>query len=248
MEFFNKKEEVIEVIMTTKGRELFSKGKFNPTYYSFYDSDITYENNDNSLQNSNLERIKETPTLKHPTNLSQELNTPIDLKNSKLKSEIGSKSYGDQYAPAWNIKFLESPLFQYVGTNRDNISDKKHYQVGIYSQLEAENSYNEIIPQINIQTIYQVVQINNKNEYYFLKDPNLLAKFEEFNTLNPNEFAEYEVEVYSIKQNGDFCKIFDNEESKEYVSIYFDKLADLKVGLNTKDIYGDQVEADESTC
>ena len=37
MEFFNKKEDVIDLQLTQYGRHLLSKGQFNPVYYSFFD-------------------------------------------------------------------------------------------------------------------------------------------------------------------------------------------------------------------
>ena len=43
MEFFNKKEEVIDLKLTQFGRHLLSKGKFKPVYYSFFDDNIMYD-------------------------------------------------------------------------------------------------------------------------------------------------------------------------------------------------------------
>lgn len=43
MSFFNKKEEVIEVILTSYGKHKLSKGKWKPTYYAFFDEDIIYD-------------------------------------------------------------------------------------------------------------------------------------------------------------------------------------------------------------
>ena len=43
MEFFNKKEEVIDFKLTQYGRFLLSKGKLKPTYYSFFDDNILYD-------------------------------------------------------------------------------------------------------------------------------------------------------------------------------------------------------------
>jgi len=37
MEFFNKKEEVLEVKLTPYGRYKLSKGLLRPTYYAFFD-------------------------------------------------------------------------------------------------------------------------------------------------------------------------------------------------------------------
>ena len=42
MEFFNKKEDVIDLQLTQYGRHLMSKGKFKPVYYSFYDDNVLY--------------------------------------------------------------------------------------------------------------------------------------------------------------------------------------------------------------
>tara|TARA_Y100000310_G_scaffold341903_1_gene442801 strand:- start:757 stop:1782 length:1026 start_codon:yes stop_codon:yes gene_type:complete len=42
MEFFNAKEEVIDLQLTQYGRHMLSKGKFKPAYYSFFDEDVLY--------------------------------------------------------------------------------------------------------------------------------------------------------------------------------------------------------------
>jgi len=42
MEFFDPKEEVIDLQLTQFGRHLLSKGKFKPVYYSFFDDDVLY--------------------------------------------------------------------------------------------------------------------------------------------------------------------------------------------------------------
>ena len=43
MSFFDKKEEVMEIQLTTYGKELLSKGDFKPFYYAFYDEGIMYD-------------------------------------------------------------------------------------------------------------------------------------------------------------------------------------------------------------
>ena len=42
MEFFNKKQDVIDIQITPFGRHLMSKGVFNPAFYSFHDDNILY--------------------------------------------------------------------------------------------------------------------------------------------------------------------------------------------------------------
>ena len=41
-EFFNKKEEMLEVQLTEYGKYLLSMGKLDPAYYAFFDDEILY--------------------------------------------------------------------------------------------------------------------------------------------------------------------------------------------------------------
>ena len=43
MEFFNKKEEVLEIKLTPFGMYRLAQGQFSPEYYSFFDTDILYD-------------------------------------------------------------------------------------------------------------------------------------------------------------------------------------------------------------
>ena len=43
MSFFNKKEDVLDIVLTPHGRHLLSKGKLKPAFYSFLDDDILYD-------------------------------------------------------------------------------------------------------------------------------------------------------------------------------------------------------------
>ena len=67
MEFFNKKEEVLDIELTQYGKNLLAKGKFKPKYYAFYDGDIIYDSkyaNFEEAQNSTSDRIKSASRLK----------------------------------------------------------------------------------------------------------------------------------------------------------------------------------------
>lgn len=169
MEFFNKKEEVIELVLTQKGRELFSQGKLNPVYYSFHDTDINYDDGSNEEQNNAVPRIKNTPTLKSIIDIKQPTSSNFkqNQKQFILKNELGSKTLGDQYAPAWNIKFLKTPPFQWYGTDRNNITDNKKYQLNFSSSIDYDSSKQELIPQFNIQTLYQVYDVNDLSKNKF---------------------------------------------------------------------------------
>jgi hypothetical protein len=93
MEFFNKKEEVLEVKLTPYGRYKLSKGLLKPVYYSFFDEGVIYNSiftgGDNSAatqvtvsegQNNIEPRIQDdTPSLKA-------LNVFVGIQTAQLAS------------------------------------------------------------------------------------------------------------------------------------------------------------------
>ena len=42
MNFFNQKDEVIDIELTQYGKRMLSLGKFKPAHYAFFDKDILY--------------------------------------------------------------------------------------------------------------------------------------------------------------------------------------------------------------
>ena len=68
MEFFNKKEEVLDIQLTQYGKHLLSRGDFKPEYYMFFDDDILYDSTKahfSENQNDSENRIlNNTPKLK----------------------------------------------------------------------------------------------------------------------------------------------------------------------------------------
>jgi hypothetical protein len=74
MEFFNAKEEVLELQLTEYGKYLLSQGALDPSFYAFFDDDILYNDQYagcNEIQNQTDQRIRfETPNLKVIANRS----------------------------------------------------------------------------------------------------------------------------------------------------------------------------------
>tara|TARA_R110000744_G_scaffold52863_2_gene113102 strand:- start:4936 stop:5991 length:1056 start_codon:yes stop_codon:yes gene_type:complete len=80
MEFFDRKEEVLDLELTQYGKYLLSIGKLSPTYYAFFDDDINYDTQyqgdppaldhtavsagPSENQKDTEDRIKETPRIK----------------------------------------------------------------------------------------------------------------------------------------------------------------------------------------
>ena len=252
MEFFNKKEEVIEIVLTQKGRELYSQGKFKPIYYSFHDTDIIYDNASEEEQNNIVSRIKDTPTLKSNTGVSYSL--ADNKRKFNLYNEIGGKTFGDQYKPAWELNFIKSPPFQYVG-NRNNPTVVNKFEIKLSSSYDNNNVFQEMIPQFDIQTIYQLGVLNKENkqtDYYLVKDDPVLLSITEYNSFEEDEKQEYELEAFLVENPDSYQKLsFDINAEKNvfnYLNISYDSLAILKQGNKVKNNYGNLVDKDESTC
>jgi hypothetical protein len=128
MSFFNRKEEVMEIQLTAYGKELLSKGKFKPAYYSFFDEGILYDGTRaglSEIQNNVQYRIKnETPYLKDISNYlsSREIANrgelvpaEIDAReipmfdfDSTYENQLGASSNNKSNAPAWAVSSLQS--------------------------------------------------------------------------------------------------------------------------------------------
>ena len=126
MTFKNQKEEVIEIEMTSYGKQLLSKGKFKPVYYAFFDDDILYdaryagqEEEQNYAQTRILEETPRTRNQIHFSSIEREVKKQIEevrTKESKLgeafqltpmnyslTSSLGKASLSTDYAPSWDI-------------------------------------------------------------------------------------------------------------------------------------------------
>lgn len=136
MEFFDRKEEVLEIQLTQEGKRLLAKGEFKPFYYEFFDDDILYDSvgsGFDELQNSSIPRIKETPRIKTQNIVygietefnklkqfaelkEKEANPGFKLTYTKnylynknhepLKCALGLGDYSTNYVPAWNLSLV----------------------------------------------------------------------------------------------------------------------------------------------
>ena len=93
MEFFNKKEEVIDIKLTQFGRYLLSKGELKPAFYSFHDDNIIYDVQKTGLtevQKESEARIESTPTMHHQISISS-LEKEFNNNYNKIVSQSRSK-------------------------------------------------------------------------------------------------------------------------------------------------------------
>ena len=115
--FINKKEEVIQIELTPRGKTLFSQGSFSPEFYSFFDDDIMYDGACGGvveIQNEIVQRIKNTERtsvigntgLKNP--LEAQTVDATTVANVKFLRPLGNNSPWSDNAPAWNIASVGS--------------------------------------------------------------------------------------------------------------------------------------------
>ena len=154
--FFDKKEDVLDIVLTPHGRRLLSKGKLMPVYYSFLDDDIAYDvtaANDTESNYQVKDRIlKNTPVLKPQSNLT-DLEAKLKDKNPDLSTDnikydlytIGTSNTKEDFAPSWDLKFFEN-----------EISSSTNY---LSSSLGTKN-----IPQINVKIEYKISVGNVSND------------------------------------------------------------------------------------
>ena len=254
MEFINKKEEVLDVILTQKGKELYIAGKFKPEYYSFYDNDIIYDSENGEEQNASALRIKDASRLKQIGNIQFHNPANKNLLTKEIQylyCELGDKAYGNQYKPAWQIEFISSPPFQYVG-DRNSPTVSKGYEIKESSIFDKNPGNQETIPQIDILTLFQLLSQKDTDNYYFTVDDPLLIGIEEENALSLLENDSYEIEAYWVDYEGVKKEISFNPDSPnnvfKYVNFLTDESAGFQQKVNIKDIYGKPVNEDDSTC
>jgi len=139
VEFFNKKEEVINLQITQFGRHLLSKGQFKPVHYSFFDDNILYNAANVGItekQNESEERIREAQTCLPQisfSSLEKEFGNNYNLilsgkekagstalqptaeRNYALTQPLGASDINSEYSPSWSIQFLNGQLSGAIG-------------------------------------------------------------------------------------------------------------------------------------
>jgi hypothetical protein len=148
MEFFDKKEDVIDMQLTQFGRHLLSKGKFKPVFYSFFDDNVIYDISTTGLteeQNDAEERIKQTPLVQPQacfSSLEKEFNTSYESilskansgkpvveqktaeKNYSLPQPLGTADVDSEYIPAWSLRYLNGFISGSTHTSTLELQEK----------------------------------------------------------------------------------------------------------------------------
>lgn len=225
MSFFDKKEDVLEIVLTPHGRSLLSKGKLMPAYYAFLDDDVIYDVasvGDTEANYQVKERILDnTLSLKPQTNHSDLMvkfteNNP-DLTNDVVKKNVytlGTSDVLEDYAPAWNVQLRKGEI---TSTSRTIEVEDKPLNI---PQINVEIEY--ALSVANTNTIKQRRGINQSAErpmsivytdgtYLKVDEEQILAQILEENGFKHSD--KLEIEVFK----------FDDAEEEKLIPLKFVK-------------------------
>lgn len=161
MEFFNRKEEVIEITLTPHGRKLFRDGLFKPCYYAFSDNALLYDERYSGYtgsQNDFSERLDIIPITKKSVYLSTNDNPYFSEKDFLNASIIGSAELGQQKYPAFEVKIHQGHLSgsaQYLTSTFSNTRTPRF-------AIQMNNVFNTTVKEFEFQEDC-VLEINEIN-------------------------------------------------------------------------------------
>ena len=213
--FFNKQHNVLEIQLTNYGKIVYSRGDFNPEYYSFYDTDIIYDAEyagKTEIQNDIVTRIKGAVSTKAAYKF-QTIDSAENQADHIYKRPLGNSDLIKDKAPAWKISPVgdSQPITGSVNNSTPNIE----YQ-GAGSDFTGNTSgsfiwHDQMIPLLNFEVEYtygydgdslaeaQIVDIDEEEK--------ILLLVEEENVLDKS-LANFEIEVFVEKDKdaSDFSK------------------------------------------
>jgi len=198
MTFFNKKEEVLEVVLTRVGREKLATGQFIPTHYEFLDEDILYDiknvlSGSTEEQNEIKARIKDGVSVRTPT--ARQFAFSGDIKKKRPKREnrpiesLGTFSPYSEYRPSWDIQAA-------VGTLFTSSADLSYVPMEVESPAKSAcgPSY-EKIPQLHLTCSY------NYNFYVGVDKLDATSAF--YDNVIENPFIEFK-DIFKNKDDDSF--------------------------------------------
>jgi len=208
MTFFNKKEEVLDVQLTSEGRRQLALGKLKPAFYQFYDDNVLYDiahAEGTEEQNTTQDRILDdspypktsarfrTGKSKGGTNFNknnkmntQNLEVNVYLKESPYLAPLGSYDSLTQNAPYFEVSLLSD--------NENNLT------TGSSQVVEAAIVD---IPQLNITSSYRYY-FHEKQAIVYAKEDPLLMEIREYNTQFGDFEDNFEIEVFEITGSNHF--------------------------------------------
>ena len=259
MEFFDKKEEVIEIKLTQFCKRVYADGKFNPKFYAFFDDDIIYDTSYagyTEVAHSASTRIKDAPRMKIQSalygiesdiikkiegirrtngNIAPENLQQIKEKSYVLTNALGKSDRTKDYAPAWEVKSYANKISSSARTINDSgkLNEVQILQINMDDLKYKIRSIHN--PDFNAEIFGHVFE-DNTALTVDTKEGEMLIGLREANSPLSNE--KFEIEVFMV-----------NEENgqENLVPLYFKKKVDRIVNdVLLDDVIQEEEDIDET--
>ena len=224
MEFFDKKEEVIDLQLTQYGKYLLSLGKLKPVYYAFYDDGIVYDSEYAGFtedQNDAEDRIQNntpnTKTIHNFHSIEDDLARAVETKNSGdealaqlmlqqtpeksqvLINPLANSELATNKAPAWSINLLSGEIL--TGSTTSTLTLSSSNTVLNIPQIEVEIKYG-VTPSLtdsstDDQSSYFDVRVYEDGSYFLVNKEDLIFQIIEENVPHGND--NFEIEIFALE-------------------------------------------------
>ena len=161
MEFFDSKQEVIDIRLTQFGKNLLARGFFKPVYYQFFDDDILYNSEYAGFtepQNNAEERILETPRIK-TQHVVIGVETSFDEEQERIES--GSAEVFKQITKNQKPEAVQKLLKYTLEKNEINSQESPRFKIGLAGpyirSFKDSITIEDVelpIPQLNLTSSY----------------------------------------------------------------------------------------------
>lgn len=223
MSFFNKKEEILEIKLTSYGKDKLAKGKFKPVYYAFFDDDILYDaaraeitedNNDiepriqdntpsTRVQTSfsDLEKkIKKQRQITNVENLQRDDEVFQDQDGLRNVLPLGNSQLGNQNVAAWRVELLNA-VSNTMRSSINNDLDKS--PVLNIPQIDMDMTVSPYIVKKDFPGVIDPLTgkfvVENDGNFIRIKDDFILLDISEFNVDLQNDA--FSLEVFEITED-----------------------------------------------
>jgi len=208
--FLNEKEDVIEIQLTQYGKHLLSRGKFNPSFYAFFDDNIIYDAAYAGItehQNNIEGRIKDAPQLNAQyvysgieTSVKRDQTVqPTTERHYALSAPLGNSSLHSSVAPSWKIQFLKNDVNGYI-----NYISSDHQTLRI-PQISSSINFETVVGSDDIFQDETDVSAGGKKyedgTYIRVKEDYIVVEVSELDV--PFEKENYDIEVFLVESVAD---------------------------------------------
>jgi len=210
MEFFDKKEEVLDIVLTRKGKEKLAAGKLSPAYYKFHDDaisyDIGFDGGLSELQNETHQRIKDSVCLKSHVLDNVVLGKYSTVPLGVILGKDSTVPLGEHYLPeigTYDSKTQSRPRFE-LEMLQGEMTGSVQY-VPLESNLKS-GSYNEI-PQLDMVCVYEINNSELGKLYLYKSSMDFLIRLKEENSIDTNDNFTIEAFEYDYSTNPNMPKL-----------------------------------------